>query len=227
MIVRLFSLFAAVVAIAQGGIRLSVDQTSLGGNLYLVNRTFQLAKDYVPPDLVKPDVRVTSGSLTLRQEAAVALEALFLAAKEQGHNLVAVSGYRSYDSQNTIYRRKVSNTGSAEKAGLLVALPGCSEHQLGLAVDVGRVSNQQLNGSFGRSKEGQWVHENAHRFGFIVRYKAEWTEITGIADEPWHLRYVGQPHAEELYRLDIPLELYVFQLSQASFGAYFTEGFGG
>ncbi|MDD4080005.1 MAG: M15 family metallopeptidase [Eubacteriales bacterium] len=227
MIVRLLSLFAAVFAIAQGGIIACVDQTSLGGNLYLVNRTFQLAKDYVPPDLVKPEVRTQGSNVTLRREAAKALEELFAAAKEAGHSLVAVSGYRSYASQNAIYRRKVSNTGSAEKAGLLVALPGSSEHQLGLAVDLGRASSTQLNYSFGRSREGQWVSENAHCFGFIVRYRAEWTEVTGIAEEPWHLRFVGVPHAAELKRLDMPLEMYIYQLSQASFGAYFTEGFGG
>jgi len=227
MVVRLLSLFAAVIAIAQGGITACVDQTSLGGNLYLVNQTFQLAKDYVPPDLVKPAVRSQGSSVTLRREAAEALEALFAAARESGHTLVAVSGYRSYASQSAIYHRKVSSTGSAEKAGLLVALPGCSEHQLGLAVDLGRASSTQLNYSFGRSKEGHWVSENAHRFGFIVRYRAQWTDITGIAEEPWHLRFVGVPHAMEIKRLDIPLELYVYQMAQASFGAYFTEGFGG
>ncbi len=227
MIVKLLSLFFTVLFIAQGGIQATVDETTLGGNLYLVNRTFQLAQDYVPPDMVKPAVKSQGGSITLRQEAALALEALFAAAKEERHTLVAISGYRSFGTQNAIYRRKVSSTGSAEKAGLLVALPGSSEHQLGLAVDIGRISNTQLNQSFGRSKEGQWVSENAHRFGFIIRYKAEWTEITGIADEPWHIRYVGQTHAEQLFKRDIPLETYVYELNEASFGAYYLEGIGG
>ncbi|HCX79846.1 MAG TPA: peptidase M15 [Firmicutes bacterium] len=226
MIAKLLSLFIAAFAIAQGGMNACVDQTSLGGNLYLVNRTFQLAQDYVPPDLIKPAVRSMGGSVLMRQEAASALEAMFEAARADGHILVAVSGYRSFDKQHIIYRRKVASTGAA-KAGLLVADPGSSEHQLGLAMDLGRRSSTNLNQAFGRSGEGQWVRENAHRFGFIVRYKAEWTEVTGIADEPWHIRYVGLPHAAEMQRLDIPLEQYVYQLSEASFGAYFTEGFGG
>ena len=224
MVLRLLSLLLATFAIAQSGVNTVVDETSLGGNLYLVNSTFQLAQDYVPPDLVRPNVR---GGITMRQEAATALEAMFAAASEAGHTLIAVSGYRSYGQQSAIYRRKIANTGSAQKAGLLVAPPGSSEHQLGLAVDVGRRASTNLNQSFGRSKEGQWVRENAHHFGFIVRYREVWTDITGIADEPWHLRYVGKPHAEALARLDIPLELYVYQLSEVAFGTYFTEEFGG
>ncbi len=226
MIVKILSLFLTAFAIAQGGIHACVDETSLGGNLYLVNSAFRLSRDYVPPDLVRPAVRTQGGGVSMRREAAAALEAMFSEAKAAGHSLVAVSGYRSYDKQQTIYRRKIASTGSASKAGLLVASPGTSEHQLGLAMDLGRISSTNLNMAFGRSREGQWVRDNAHRFGFIVRYQAKWTPVTGIADEPWHIRYVGLPHAEEMARLDIPLEQYVFQLSEASFGAYFTEGWG-
>lgn len=227
MIAKVLSLFLTAFVIAQCGIQAVVDETTLGGNLYLVNRTFQLAQEYVPPDLVRPAVKMQSGGITLRKEAAAALESMFAAAKAEKHTLVAVSGYRSYGTQNAIYRRKISSAGSVQKAGLLVAPPGCSEHQLGLAVDIGRSSSAQLNQSFARSKEGQWVRENAHHFGFIIRYKAEWTEITGIADEPWHIRYVGPAHARQLFERDIPLEQYVYELSEAAFGAYYMEGIGG
>ena len=227
MLIKLLSLFAAVFSIAQGGLHTAVDQTSLGGNLYLVNSTYMLTESYVPPDLVRPSVKAQSGEVTLRSEAAIALEGMFAAAQAEGHTLTVVSGYRSFGNQRAIFSRKISNTGSAAKASLLVAPPGSSEHQLGLAVDIGRSSNSQLNQGFGRSREGQWVGENAHRFGFIIRYKAEWTDVTGIADEPWHIRYVGPAHAKELYERNIPLEQYVYELSEASFGAYFMEGLGG
>ena len=80
MVLRLLSLLLATFAIAQSGVNTVVDETSLGGNLYLVNSTFQLAQDYVPPDLVRPNVR---GGITMRQEAATALEAMFAAASEE------------------------------------------------------------------------------------------------------------------------------------------------
>ena len=61
------------------------------------------------------------------------------------------------------------------------------------------------------------MRENCHRFGFIIRYKEEWTEITGYADEPWHVRYVGAEHAKRIYEMDIPLEYYVEMLRQAQY----------
>ena len=123
-------------------------------------------------------------------------------------------GYRSYGKQAAIHRRKIDTVG--KKEALRVSAPaGCSEHQLGLAMDVGRKKNTNLSKSFGDSPEGQWVAQNAHRFGFIIRYKAEWEEVTGYMYEPWHIRYVGKEHAARIYELDIPFEYYVAQLRAA------------
>ena len=91
MTARVLSLLLAVFSIAQGGINACVDETSLGGNLYLVNSTFQLARDYVPPDLVRPAVKTMGGSVQMRREAAAALEAMFAQAKTDGYTLIAVS----------------------------------------------------------------------------------------------------------------------------------------
>ena len=90
-----------------------------------------------------------------------------------------------------------------------MALPGASEHQLGLAMDVGRRSNHKLKASFGNSPEGKWLAENCYRFGFILRYKAEWEETTGYGYEPWHIRYVGKEHALRIQELNIPFEDYI------------------
>lgn len=188
------------------------DSIALGEYLVLVNRDYRLSNTYEPDDLVRPDVRRDSSSILMREEAAHALEALFAAAEEEGLQLIAASGYRSYRTQELIYQRKIKNTGSEEKAGLLVAPPGASEHQLGLAMDLKCKSVQNLVAAFGKTKEGVWVAENAHRFGFIIRYKEDWTDITGYAYEPWHIRYVGKEHAQIIFELDIPLEEYITAL---------------
>lgn len=223
MMARAAALLLLLAQMFQFGADTIVRETSLGGNLYLVNRTYRLTQAYEPADLTVPAVRRAAGELMLRREAAGALEALFEAAKEAGVSLVAVSGYRSYARQAAIYHRKVSSVG-AKAAQLLVAPPGASEHQLGLAVDVSRASAGGLNGAFGRSREGRWLLENAPRFGFIVRYQARWTNVTGYADEPWHIRYLGAEHAEAVTRLDVPLETYVEMLMRQHFGAYLDDG---
>ena len=222
MLAKLLTLLMMLLSLGQGTIEGYVDEMSLGGNLFLVNRTYSLSSDYVPLDLTRPNVQMTSSNIKMRAEAAAALEEMFQAAKqEMGYTLVAVSGYRSYGQQSSIFSRKVENVGK-KAAMLLVAPPGCSEHQLGLAMDLGCKRNTSLTESFINTPEGAWVAENAHRFGYIIRYKEEWTEITGYSYEPWHVRYVGKAHAERIYALDIPLEYYIAQLREAQF-ALLTE----
>lgn len=217
MTARLLALVLAIISLGQGTLARYERDMSLGGMLFLVNRDYMLHQDYKPDDLVKPNVRCTYSNITMRKEAAQALEALFAAAREEaGHELIAVSGYRSYGQQAAIFNRKVKNVGK-KKAMLLVAPPGASEHQLGLAMDLGVPSNQKLNEAFGDTEAGQWVRDNAHRFGYIIRYREEWTSITGYADEPWHIRYIGAEHASRIYEMDIPLEYYIAALREAQF----------
>ena len=225
MIVKLLSLLAALMSLSQTALDAYAAQTNLGGSLYLVNRSYTLSEDYVPPDLVQPLCAGAESGTLMRKEAAASLEELFASAKEAGYTLVAVSGYRSWGTQRTIYSRRTGSGDKKEKerARLLVAPPGASEHQLGLAMDLGRKGKTNLNAAFGSSEEGAWVREHAHEFGFIIRYKADWSDITGYADEPWHIRYVGRDHAGRIHELDIPLEHYIEQLRLAYFGEYITE----
>lgn len=216
MLQRLLSLFLLLLSLGESTLGGYVEEMNLGGYLFLVNRDFAISADYVPQDLVMPDVKRTGNTVMMRSKAAQALESLFAAAKEEGHTLVAVSGYRSYRTQSNIFARKVNNVGR-RAAMLLVAPPGTSEHQLGLAMDIGCQGEMGLESSFGRTEEGKWVAENCHRFGFIIRYKEEWTDITGYAYEPWHLRYVGVEHASRIHELDIPLEYYIEELRNAQF----------
>ncbi len=214
---RLLSLLLILVSLGQGTLREYADEMNLGGYLFLVNRDYSLTADYVPGDLVMPNVRHVTDAVLLRREAAEALEKLFDAAKEEmGFDLVAVSGYRSYSTQNAIFARKVESVGK-QRALLLVAPPGCSEHQLGLAMDIGTARDHSLSPSFGETAEGKWVDGNCARFGFIIRYRDEWTDITGYSYEPWHLRYVGTDHALRIRESDIPFEYYIMQLKEAQF----------
>lgn len=180
----------------------------LGGNLFLINREHPIGKDYSPRDLVEPKVLGGGEATRMRPEAAAALEEMFATAKEEGLFLAAVSGYRSYGQQASIFDRKLQKV-DRQTAQRTVAPPGCSEHQLGLAMDLGTKKEIRLTAAFGDTPEGRWVAANAHRFGFIIRYKTEWEDVTGYAWEPWHIRYVGKDHAKKIFELNIPLEEYI------------------
>ncbi len=215
MLSKSLALLMLLISLGQDAVTGYEDQLSLGGNLFLINRQYTITADYIPNDLVMPNVARSSASVLMRREAAEALEQLFAAAKaEQNYTLTAVSGYRSYQTQNNIYRRRVKNAGQ-QTADLYVALPGASEHQLGLAMDVGRRASSRLRASFGNTPEGRWLAENCYRFGFILRYKAEWVETTGYGYEPWHIRYVGVEHAQRIQALNIPFEDYIALLREA------------
>lgn len=178
----------------------------------LINKQRRLPADYIPPDLVRVDVptilvfeevnhlrRAASDALTLMVDAAEA---------EKAYELLARSGYRSYNTQVMLYDANVREHGE-EYASRFSARPGTSEHQSGLVMDISSpVVNYQLTQDFGSTDEGIWIAENAHRFGFIIRYLKGKEDITGYAYEPWHLRYVGTDLASEIYNRGLTLEEY-------------------
>jgi zinc D-Ala-D-Ala carboxypeptidase len=181
--------------------------------LSLVNKIFGLPSDYIPSDLVRPIVQFSFGEEKLekslmRKEAADALEKMFAGAKNDGIELAAVSGYRSYGRQDVLFNAEIKRVGK-EKALEAVAMPGSSEHQTGLTMDISsRSNNFNLNEQFGTTKEGVWLAHNAHKFGFILRYPKGKEGITGYMYEPWHFRYVGIKAAEEIYQNKWTLEEY-------------------
>lgn len=212
------SVMLLAASLLKGGMDAAMPDKDVDGTMFLVNRTQLISEDYVP------EVRKTelSGlSQSLRLDAASALEAMFAAAKAENIRLSTVSGYRSYSKQNMLYDRKVKNAGS-KTADLLVALPGSSEHQLGLAMDVSKAGNTSLNGRFAETPEGQWIAQNAHLYGFIVRYPEGSEEITGYAYEPWHLRYMGTELAGAVYASGLPLDLYV-SIHRAELYSYLVQ----
>ncbi|WP_202621573.1 M15 family metallopeptidase [Anaerocolumna sedimenticola] len=178
----------------------------------LVNKELRLPSDYIPGDLVVPDVSFSFSyydeKKLMRQEAADALEKLFDGGKAQNIILNGVSAYRSYQRQYDIFTDNVKKQG-LEHTTKYSATPGYSEHQTGLAIDVSADSvNNRLDETFGDSTEGKWLAENAHLYGFIIRYPEDKTEITGYSYEPWHIRYVGKPLAKYIYENNLCLEEY-------------------
>jgi len=144
----------------------------------------------------------------MRKEAADAISEMFKDAASCGEYLYGVSGYRSYSRQATIYDKNVRQRGSAA-TNMVSAIPGHSEHQTGLAIDI---SCKELMGllseSFADTSEGKWVQKNCHKYGFIVRYPKNKEKITGYSYEPWHIRYVGTEVSTYLHDNDITLEEY-------------------
>lgn len=190
------------------------DQYSLVTNtdslLVLVNKHRKLPDSYTPRDLTKPNVPFLSledkEKTLLRKPAADALEEMFKAAKQQGIELTAVSGFRSYKRQESLHNTYVNRQGK-KAADALSAIPGTSEHQTGLAMDISSKSAKfQLEPIFGETPEGKWVAEHAHEFGFVIRYPEDKTDITEYDYEPWHLRFVGNPQATYLYEHHLTLE---------------------
>ena len=178
----------------------------------VVNKQFSLPADYIPEDLVVPDVLFNFNHYDekklLRQVAATALEDLFNAAKKEGLTFYAISGYRSYDRQKQIYDSNIATKG-AEYTNRYSAMPGHSEHQTGLSMDVSTTSiGNRLEPVFAYTPEGKWLAKNAHKFGFIIRYPKEKEELTGYSYEPWHVRYVGIEMAKYLYEKQWTLEDY-------------------
>lgn len=147
--------------------------------------------DYAPADLVAPDIRVLD-DVTLRRPAADALSALARDAEAQGAGQIAAeSAYRSYATQQSTYAGHVSDRGVAG-ADLVSARPGYSEHQSGLAVDVVPCDGSCASiDDLAASAQGAWIAEHAWEYGWIVRYDAGRTPVTGYEPEPWHLRFIG------------------------------------
>ncbi|MGY1748472.1 D-alanyl-D-alanine carboxypeptidase family protein [Modestobacter sp. SYSU DS0511] len=149
--------------------------------------------DHAPTDLVP-----VGDQYQLRAEAAEAMDAMLAAAADQGLFLSVQSAYRSYDYQVGLFDAQVSRFGE-ERAEVRVARPGHSEHQTGLAADVGG-GGCDIETCFGTTPEGRWVADHGAEFGYVVRYPDGAQEVTGFKYEPWHVRYVGTALATELQR---------------------------
>ena len=153
----------------------------------------------------------------LETACAEALQRMLADCEAAGHLTMIVSAYRTQEEQEFLYWRKVNNLrendwpyrDAMEEAARHVAVPGTSEHQLGLAVDLMDTAYPYLDDYQANTAGQKWLMEHCHEYGFILRYPVGTTEITGIIFEPWHYRYVGVEIAQEITNLGITLEEYL------------------
>jgi len=180
--------------------------------LLLVNKTHPLDENYKPDDLT--DIKYyaedrDAAARFMRKEPTEQFHKLVEAAKEEGYTIVTTTAYRSYGFQKVLWDNYVKKHGEAE-ANTFSARPGQSEHQTGLCTDVSSPSvNYQLTTDYADTAEGKWLAEHAHEYGFIIRFPLGKEDITGYQFEPWHIRYVGQPAADEIYEKGLTLEEYL------------------
>ncbi len=181
----------------------------------LVNKHYLLDKDYIPDDLVNVSQNYAWGEVGSQKVREVAYNAfldMWNAANEEGYYLMINSSYRSYEDQEIVYNNYKNSSGE-RFADSIAARPGSSEHQTGLALDIFSKTNTNKN-TFSQTDEAKWLKENAHNFGFILRYPEDKVDITGYSFESWHYRYVGKDIATYIYENDITYEEYY---------AYFLE----
>lgn len=209
--VTIFIVFLLQFILPQKG---NIDRES--DTLVLVNKQYDLSSDYIPADLTVPEVNfvkeIGADEKKMKWIAATALENMFTAASSEGVELYCESGYRSYESQKEIYERTKKENGDAY-ASKYSALPGHSEHQTGLCMDITNINHidDANDKALGESKEGIWLRDHAHLYGFILRYPQGRTDVTGYNYEPWHFRYVGIAAATEIFNKGLVLEEYLGQ----------------
>ena len=178
----------------------------------LVNRKYPLGPDFIPPDLISCDFPFCADAQAekrlLNTTAAAFAKCLIEYGNSCGCCLTGISGYRSYLRQKELYKIRTAEAGAAHTDRYL-ALPGTSEHQSGLALDLScPAAHMELEESFAQTKEGFWLTAYAPLFGFIIRYPKGKEHITGYAWEPWHIRYVGKSLALYLTLTGLTLEEY-------------------
>lgn len=193
---------------------INVDKSDDANYLMLVNKDNPVPDDYVP------ELMELYNGQQLDVNMYPHLQEMFDAMRNEGLNPEVVSGYRSKEYQLQLLKDKeqellsqgnvMTEAEAEEEAKKWVAMPGTSEHQLGLAVDINSMID--YNDPDPASTEEmlyQWLAENAHHYGFILRYPMDKTDITGMNYEPWHYRYVGEENAEKMYESGLTLEEYL------------------
>lgn len=197
----------------------------------LANKHYLLDKNYVPEPLVNIKAlklnkdgsnanggikKASSGTMQLQETCAAALIEMADAARADGYNLYLKSAYRSWQTQNTMYKNRLAKNNGKDDGW--VSKAGASDHQTGLGCDVipkSWVSKSGMNSKMAKEPECVWMAEHCHEYGFIVRYPADKEEITEINYEPWHMRYVGIPAATYIMTNGLCLEEFNDQLQDA------------
>lgn len=187
----------------------------------LASKSSYFPDNYKPKNLTEPNIPFSFGNKKdekrqLQKIAADAITELINQAKNEKIMIYGVSGYRSIARQKVIYKYNVDNYGQAH-ADKYSAKPMYSEHHTGLCMDVSSKSVEfGLVEKYGETKEGKWLAQNAHKFGFIIRYPKGKEEITGYNYEPWHIRYLGIPLATYIYENNLCYEEFIQKMQDSS-----------
>ncbi len=171
----------------------------------LINKYYKLPDDYAPTNLVS--IPGYYGEVRIIEEAGNKFTEMIEAAKNDGHNFVPTTAYRDYDWQNTLYSNYVSTDGQ-EEADTYSARAGHSEHQTGYAIDIANKDFYTGSGTRLNDEDYAWILDNAHLYGYIVRYPKDSTKITTYMEEPWHLRYFGVDLAMKIVESNITYDEY-------------------
>lgn len=174
-------------------------------------------KDNKVPSNWDVDLVALSGKNKVNKVAYSNLQKMMDKAREKGFDPIVCSSYRSKRRQRELYNETVEKyiaQGKSRKAAKRaarewVSIPGTSEHQLGLAVDIVPVENQVLDTAQQFNPTQRWFMKNCYKYGFILRYPDGKKNVTGVGYEPWHYRYVGKKHAKAMKRLGLCLEEYI------------------
>ena len=188
--------------------------SSTGARVILVNPWNMVPSDY------SPILKETEGGLSVEKVCKEPLEQMLADCRNAGNQVVIISAFREHSTQISLYNRKVNYyldqgydaVSARTEAGKVVAMPGTSEHELGLAVDLADSSYTQLDEAQENTAAQKWLMEHCWEYGFILRYPNEKSEKTGIIYEPWHYRYVGKELAKELHSSGLCLEEYLENL---------------
>lgn len=175
------------------------------------------------PDDFTVELKNIENGHSVDARIAIYLEKMLADARAEGLSPMICSSYRTNEKQETLYTNKVkqylsqgySQEDAESEAGKWVAVPGTSEHQTGLAVDIVSSSYQILDQKQEETAEQKWLMENSYKYGFILRYPNDKREITGIYYEPWHYRYVGHKIAKEIHEKNICYEEYLAALGKS------------
>lgn len=180
---------------------------------YPMSKAFSIDDAYVPEDLVQVPTNYVKnqGLVCVTQNTLGALTMMFDEAKDEGYTLYVTSGFRTSETQESLfeYYSDVLGVADAERRS---AHPGHSEHQLGTAMDITGGTSGSTSHSFGETPEGIWASEHAVEYGFVLSYPEGKESTTGYMYEPWHFRYVGQDAAEEVEEDETTLGEYLLAL---------------
>ena len=171
----------------------------------LVNKYNYVTEDYIPESLQIVSSKYSSKTVKLVSYAKEAFEELAAAAEKENYTINAMSSYRDYAYQNTLYNNYAKKDGY-DNADTYSARPGYSEHQTGLAVDIDNKKEYFTN--FEKTKEYEWMQNNAYKYGFILRFPKDKVLETGYEYESWHYRYVGKEIAKYIHDNNLCFEEY-------------------